>query len=385
MKIFKKLIQLKKGFVILYALIVMSILLMLTISITNINVREYQLSQYGSESLSSYYAAESGLECALYWDLKEEKSAFRYDATEPTGRDIYCMGNTYRVGDDSADPVYTLNIDLSSSGIGANVEVVVDKTGGKTDIVSRGYNTSDLDSKYAVERGLKVGYGDATDEAGPVCEAFDIALVLDISGSIHESGLAKLKEASNGIVDNNETGEDKAKFTVVTFDYKATMIVLMDTDKDVIKNAINAIPYNNWTTNTEAGLLVAKEEFVSNRAREDAFDVAVLVTDGQPNNCTDESIYSHVSPYIAYNNEACSPTANIVTANMAQKLKDDGVHLIVIGVGSSVNDDYLQNTLASDPDSYYPVNNFNKLKQLTEDFDCSFFMRSIGELKREEF
>ncbi|MCK5096212.1 MAG: VWA domain-containing protein [Candidatus Pacebacteria bacterium] len=358
MKIIKKFIQFKKGFVILYALVVASVLLMLTIGITNINIREYQLSQYGNESLSSYYAAESGLECALYWDLKEEKSAFRYDTTEPTGRDIYCMGETYRVGDDSVNSVYTLNIDLSSSGVGANVEVIVDKTGGKTDIVSRGYNTSDLDSKYVVERGLKVGYGDDVDE-GDECEAFDVILVLDSSGSIGDTsdGPANLKLAAKTTIAVNELGEDKFKFAVVDFDSNSTLLTGFTMDVDLLETKIDELNAAGGT-NIGKGLNIAKEEFNSSRNRDDAHDIIVLITDGQTSNANSSLI-------------------------IADGLKSDGVHIIAIGVGGSIQPDYLDEIDSNN--DYIAVDDLSALSELANSFTCAFFMRSIGELEREEF
>jgi len=60
----------KKGFVILIAVVVSSLLLSLGAFIANIAVKEIQLSSSGRESQAAFYAADAALECALYQDLR---------------------------------------------------------------------------------------------------------------------------------------------------------------------------------------------------------------------------------------------------------------------------------------------------------------------------
>ena len=71
MKELANILNSKKGFILLYAILIMSMLIALAVSITNITIKERQLSRYGEESLSAFFAAESGMECALYWDMKQ--------------------------------------------------------------------------------------------------------------------------------------------------------------------------------------------------------------------------------------------------------------------------------------------------------------------------
>jgi hypothetical protein len=58
----------KKGFALLLSLIVTSILLVVGIGVSNIAFREIYLSSIGNQSEIAFYAAETGLECGLYWD-----------------------------------------------------------------------------------------------------------------------------------------------------------------------------------------------------------------------------------------------------------------------------------------------------------------------------
>src|SRR5581483_5969902 len=54
----------------LFAVLVASVLLAIGISIFNLTVKELTLSSSGRESQFSFYAADTGAECAIYWDFK---------------------------------------------------------------------------------------------------------------------------------------------------------------------------------------------------------------------------------------------------------------------------------------------------------------------------
>lgn len=60
----------KKGFTLLYAVIVSSIILAASISIINISLKQYKLSALSRESQIAFYAANTGVDCAVYWDIK---------------------------------------------------------------------------------------------------------------------------------------------------------------------------------------------------------------------------------------------------------------------------------------------------------------------------
>lgn len=58
-----------KGFTLLFAVLVSVLVLAVGASIINIALKQTILSGAGRESQYAFYAANSGLECALYWDL----------------------------------------------------------------------------------------------------------------------------------------------------------------------------------------------------------------------------------------------------------------------------------------------------------------------------
>ncbi len=59
------------GFTLFVALIVSSLLLSIGLSLSNIILKQLIFSGSGRESQIAFYAADSGAECALYWDVKD--------------------------------------------------------------------------------------------------------------------------------------------------------------------------------------------------------------------------------------------------------------------------------------------------------------------------
>lgn len=60
----------ERGFTLFYAVLVSSLLLALGLAIFNITYKELILSSGARESATAFYAADAGLECALFWDRK---------------------------------------------------------------------------------------------------------------------------------------------------------------------------------------------------------------------------------------------------------------------------------------------------------------------------
>src|SRR3989338_4737276 len=61
----------QRGFTLLFAALAGSLLFSVGIAVANIAVRELALSSAGRESQFAFYAADSGAECALYWDIQK--------------------------------------------------------------------------------------------------------------------------------------------------------------------------------------------------------------------------------------------------------------------------------------------------------------------------
>lgn len=63
----------KKGFTIFIALIVISVSLIVGVGMANLIAKEIEFSSISRKTQVSFYAADTGTECVLYWDIKESK------------------------------------------------------------------------------------------------------------------------------------------------------------------------------------------------------------------------------------------------------------------------------------------------------------------------
>ncbi len=61
--------QSKRGFTIFYASLIASLAVSIGLAIYDLTIRELQLSATANQSQQAIYAADSGAECALYWDI----------------------------------------------------------------------------------------------------------------------------------------------------------------------------------------------------------------------------------------------------------------------------------------------------------------------------
>ena len=59
-----------KGFALLFSVLISSLLLTIGLSIFNIALKELAISTATRQSIHAFYAADSGRECAKYWDTK---------------------------------------------------------------------------------------------------------------------------------------------------------------------------------------------------------------------------------------------------------------------------------------------------------------------------
>src|SRR3989344_615182 len=147
----------KSGFTLLLAVIITGTLLVIAAGITALAVKQSLIAVAGRDSQRAFYAADTGLECALYWDVKNPSGFSAFDPS--TGSTIYCNrdssnpGNQWVVGGSSAS-TFTINFlpDLQCA------VVTVTKQGLATTIESLGYNTCSAGNPRRVERAIRARY-----------------------------------------------------------------------------------------------------------------------------------------------------------------------------------------------------------------------------------
>ncbi len=137
-----------KGFTLLLAILITSIILGISVGFSAFIIRELIISAMGRESQKAFFASDSGIECSLYWDLRQ--NAFATSSTSS----INCAGSSKTVGGSSGISEFDLNFTN-----GACSHVKVDKTVyPQTKINSYGRNTCNLSDPNRVERALEIIY-----------------------------------------------------------------------------------------------------------------------------------------------------------------------------------------------------------------------------------
>jgi hypothetical protein len=127
-----------RGMTLFIAIVIMSVLLFISFAVVNITIKGTLFASSGRDSQYAFYAADSGIECALYWDSKFDPSKF--DPSNSSPSPITCANQISNVEPFCVTVEVTKNID------------------GTTYIKSKGYNTCDMSNLKRVERGVEVTY-----------------------------------------------------------------------------------------------------------------------------------------------------------------------------------------------------------------------------------
>lgn len=184
-----KKIKQNKGFIILFAMLISSLILLISSGIYNIVQKQVVLSSYARESQKAFFAADAAVDCALFNDISPliAQTAFSVDGLTTYPVDITCGGGTTKVsllnsttGSDNFDfPFVFRYFGLQNSGgsyLGSGCSyVLVEKKGLvgdpiQTRITASGFNvcmegsipgiydTPDFNNPLLLERRLSVTY-----------------------------------------------------------------------------------------------------------------------------------------------------------------------------------------------------------------------------------
>jgi len=173
-KILQKNKRTQSGFTILVAVVTAGILLIVAMSIGGIALKEQVLSSANKDSQAAYYAADSGMECALYHDQKKGDFGPFFNTTggalqPPSTLSFNCNDQLVTALTNDTNPQkysYSFLINELQVGDGSGPDtcavVMVSKEIGSdlipyTTINSRGYNTCDP-SPRRLERGIVATY-----------------------------------------------------------------------------------------------------------------------------------------------------------------------------------------------------------------------------------
>lgn len=179
----------KRGFTIFFAMLVAALSLSVGLAIYDLTAREIDLSSTATQSQYALYAADTGSECALYWDSKYNTSNSAFGTSTPPGsswpasgilcntvdiatkpppsqdtsRYPECTGNpgtVWCISSTASTATTTFSVAPTSGQPCAVVQVAKRTVGGilYTTVISRGYNTCVSGAPVRVERALQINY-----------------------------------------------------------------------------------------------------------------------------------------------------------------------------------------------------------------------------------
>ncbi len=199
-----------KGFVILFAVTLASILLTIALGVANIAFQEVVFGTSAKDTNNAFFAADTGIECAL---SNDKSSSVSFVESGGSGN-VSCQGGTITLN--GGYPFWDFNI----TGLGSNgascAKVTVDKTDSSvTTIISKGYNIGDAScasvNSDRVERELKTTYYTSSpptftvDTAGTLTNSLAAYWKLDES-----SGTRVDSRGGNSLTSNNGVGQSLA-------------------------------------------------------------------------------------------------------------------------------------------------------------------------------
>lgn len=138
----------QKGAVLLIAILIASVVLAVGFGVYNRTYKELLFASFWKQAQTAFSAADSGFECAMYWEL--------HPTTPAT-----CFGQTVSTGTWTPGGVGTFQADTITGG--GCVKVTIAWSGTATTTTSRGYNascavvTAGTDPRI-VERGLRANF-----------------------------------------------------------------------------------------------------------------------------------------------------------------------------------------------------------------------------------
>lgn len=140
--------QSKRGIVSLFAVVFLTIASTISVGVFTLLIGEFKLAGIQRESVKAFYAADAGIECALYWELRHDS----FNISE--SNEITCgegIDATVFVGN-NVESAFTMPM---QNGACAVVTVEKNVTGAitETHIQSRGKNNCD---NPKVERAAEV-------------------------------------------------------------------------------------------------------------------------------------------------------------------------------------------------------------------------------------
>lgn len=149
----------QNGFTLFISLVVAGVMFLIATGVVNLAVKQSLISSSGKDSQAAFYAADTAMECALYWDVKNPSGTSAFATT--TGTQIEC-------NKDASNPTNQWVVGGSSQSVVNPITflpepycaklTVTKNADGSTLIEALGYNTCDPTNGRRVERAVRATY-----------------------------------------------------------------------------------------------------------------------------------------------------------------------------------------------------------------------------------
>lgn len=151
----------QRGFTLLIAVILSSVALALGLALIDVAYKQVTLALASKQSQYAFVNADTALECALYWDQKQD--AFNHEDAG-SSFNINCGNQSVAVSYPSSSGVRTATFSIPCGTAGANPGTVAaavtvrKESDARTSIYANGYSVCSPTDLRRIERGLKASY-----------------------------------------------------------------------------------------------------------------------------------------------------------------------------------------------------------------------------------
>ena len=143
------------GLTLFVSIIVMGTLFLVATGLANLAVKQSLVSSSGQDSQHAFYAADSGMECATYWDVKNPSGTSAFATSSSSV--ISCNGQDFTVGGNGFGAPTPFTLLLTPDPFCAEV-TVTKNADGTTLVESLGRNNCDAANNRKVERAVRATY-----------------------------------------------------------------------------------------------------------------------------------------------------------------------------------------------------------------------------------
>lgn len=149
----------QRGFTILLATLVASISIAIGISVYSLAQKQVELSRLGRDSQLAFYAADTGAECALFWDIR-----YSYFATTAPSNVLapqpQCDAETLTMSGRSTILPYTMTFQFEPNGYCTQVSVQKSATNPRTVIHADGFSSpcASLSAAKTLQRSVEIRF-----------------------------------------------------------------------------------------------------------------------------------------------------------------------------------------------------------------------------------